>query len=94
MMALGKRPVSTSITLPALVRRHFVDMDIKGQGGFQSFCRNLQDRCKKASTLSLTPEEFERMTRYATQYGDGGFQQQLRTILANWVAQHLRQLAA
>lgn len=84
---------ATQIALPTATRRAFTHMDIRGEGGFQSFCRRLQDRCKQSSVLTLSQEEFERMARYATSYGEGGFQQQLRTLLANWVAQHMRQLA-
>lgn len=82
-------PHPTRVVLSASARRQFLALTIHGQGGFQSFCRSLQDRLRRSPSLVLTQEEFQRIVRYATAYGEGGFQHRLRTLLAVWVAQHL-----
>lgn len=71
------------------VRAFFTESTIRGQGGFQSLCRQLAERLRKSSVLKLTPEELHRLARYATDYGDGGFQLRFRKIVCSWVVQHL-----
>lgn len=84
----------TEIALPTPVRRRFLATNVQGQGGFQSFVRQLQERAKRTSTLVLSKDEFQRLTRYCAHYGNGGWQSELRIILANWVAQHYEKIAA
>lgn len=74
------------------VRAFFVESTIKGQGGFQSLCRQLAERLRRSKVLRLTPDELGRIARYATDYGDGGFQQRFRKIVCSWVVQHLDSL--
>lgn len=84
----------TEIALPRPVRRRFLATSVQGQGGFQHFVRRLQERAKRTDTLVLSKDEFERLTRYSAHYGNGGWQAELRVILANWVAQHFEKIAA
>jgi hypothetical protein len=60
----------------AVVRR-----PVEGQGGMQSFLRALNPRIQDDGTLSLSTEEFERVRKYAEDYGEGGFQERFRIIL-------------
>lgn len=70
------------------VRQFFTESAINGQGGFQSLCRLVAGRLERSPVLHLTPEELARIARYATTYGDGGFQQRFRKIVCSWVVQH------
>lgn len=78
------------IVVPTDVRSFILDWarDSRGSGGFQSLYRLLADRLRAGRVLRLSPDELERITRYATEYGDGGHQQTLRKLIAAWVAQH------
>ena len=53
---------------------------IVGQGGFQSLLRQLQGLLKDGE-LTLTPELIAKMVRYVQDYGQGGFQGRLDTVL-------------
>ena len=77
--------------VPADVRAFILDWarDRRGNGGFQSLYRLLADRLKASKVLTVSPEEMERITRYATEYGDGGHQQTLRKLIAAWAAQNV-----
>lgn len=70
------------------IRQFFTEAQINGQGGFQSLCRGIAARLKTSKVLKLTPEELLRIARYATDYGEGGYQQRLRKIVCSWVVQH------
>lgn len=87
----GVRPITVAVT-PNL--RHAFDMgDIKGQGGFQSLMRSVTERITKSSGVArFEADEFRRITRYATSYGEGGFQQRLRLLVSQWVAQNTNTL--
>ena len=54
---------------------------VEGQGGMQSFLRSLKSRIREDGTLSLSPEEVERVRKYAEDYGEGGFQERFRLVL-------------
>ncbi len=54
--------------------------EIRGQGGFQSLLRDVR-RSMHANALILTPRLARKITRYATRYGDGGFQRRLARII-------------
>lgn len=71
------------------VREFFAHATINGHGGFQSLCRTLSDQLKKSTILKLTSDEFGRVVRYASSYGNGGFQTRLRSIVSAWVHQNL-----
>ncbi len=53
---------------------------VNGRGGFQCLLRALRRRLD-GSTLHLTPELAERVSRYATRYGPGGFEGRLGSIV-------------
>lgn len=86
---------SANIPIPAAVWTHstdsvaveltadqleFLSRPIHGQGGYQSLLRRLQDNIH-GRLLTLSRTDCERIVRYATQYGEGGFQGRLRTII-------------
>jgi hypothetical protein len=57
---------------------------VSGQGGFQSLLRTLQkgyDRNTRIVTLS--GEQVEKINRYTSQYGTGGFEDRLDGIRRN-----------
>ena len=56
---------------------------VNGQGGMQTLLRNLQERVGDDGTLLLTRAEVEKIRRYAKEYGEGGFQNRFRMILAS-----------
>lgn len=80
---------TVTIAVPKDIRQYFLEADIHGHGGFQSFCRQLARDLDQSRVLHLDPDQFRRMTRYATAYGEGGFQQRLRRLVSEWVSQHL-----
>lgn len=53
---------------------------VVGQGGFQSLLRQIQ-ALLVSNELTLTPELISRIVRYVQDYGGGGFQNRLDTIL-------------
>lgn len=61
---------------------------IVGEGGFQSLLRTLQSQIADANVLVLTPDLTEQIARYVHDYGQGGFQGRLETVL-----EELRKLA-
>lgn len=69
---------------------------VVGQGGFQSLLRELQDRVGTGSVLTLTPDLIARIVRYVQDYGQGGFQGRLDTVLAELggLARSLQPLAS
>ena len=54
---------------------------VRGKGGFQSLLKALR-RNMEGSRLNITPSLAQRIVRYATRYGCGGFQDRLRRIVA------------
>ena len=69
---------------------------IAGQGGFQSLLRPLQAQVADANIVVLTPEMVDRVGRYVREYGKGGFQGRLDTVLGELrkLARALQPLAA
>jgi len=49
---------------------------VKGRGGFQSLLRRVQSQIRN-NVLTATPGDIEKLRRYSSQYGDGGFQGRL-----------------
>lgn len=79
--------ITVAVT-PNLVQA-FDGLTIHGKGGFQALMRSVADRILHSHGVArFTPDEFKRISRYATSYGEGGFQQRLRLLVAQWVAQH------
>jgi hypothetical protein len=57
---------------------------IRGQGGFQSLLRGLQRSFDRPSkVLTLSEEQIERIVRYTTDYGWGGFEGRLEGVRRN-----------
>jgi hypothetical protein len=54
---------------------------VNGSGGFQSLLRSLQPLLKSDGTLTLDATMTERVVRYSTKYGSGGFQGRLLVLL-------------
>ena len=90
-VSVNYRPVVVAVT-PA-IRKLFRNAEIRGEGGFQTLCRDIATRVKTGGPiLRLAPNEFKRICQYATAYGEGGFQQKLRLIVASWASQHVDEL--
>src|SRR5262245_36552547 len=67
------------------VKAFFDSAIVTGHGGFQSLGRLLKERLANTHLLRLNEQEFRRVVRCATHYGDGGFQGRLRKIVVQWV---------
>jgi len=79
--------VSVAVT-PKLVEA-FTGLHVQGKGGFQRLMREVAERVTTAEGVAqFTPEEFMRVAKYATSYGEGGFQHRLRLLVTQWVVQH------
>lgn len=92
MVIRQNRPRQISVVVPKEVREFFIGVTANGHGGFQSLCRMLKVSLEESEVLTVSPEDFQRIVRYATAYGEGGYQARLRTIIANWVSQHMEDL--
>src|SRR5689334_23008143 len=57
---------------------------VNGKGGFQSFMRDLQKSYRKGSQElpHLSDEDLDQMQRYAFDYRQGGWEDDLKTIFA------------
>ena len=52
-----------------------LDVRISGEGGFQALMRRLQvDLDRNTGEITVADEDVERLRRYCTQYGQGGWQ--------------------
>ena len=59
-----------------------VSRPIVGGGGHQTGLRRILQRANRATrTLTLTPLDIERATRYGGDYGNGGYQDRYRAIV-------------
>ena len=58
----------------------FLQRPLRGQGGYQSLLARLRSNLDR-NLLRLTRTDCERVVRYATMYGEGGFQTRLRPIV-------------
>ena len=71
----------SSCTFPVTpAMREVLQRSVRGEGGFQDFLRDIGERAK-APTLTLSDEEIEKVERYAQDYGQGGFQDRLETLV-------------
>lgn len=57
-----------------------IQRPVCGQGGFQSLIRKLQ-RNLDGDSLEVDTKDVERINRYATCYGKGGFEEQLFLLI-------------
>lgn len=89
----SEQPTSIDIVVSPDIRAFFTEREVvTGHGGFQTLSRMLSQKLENTTRLQLTTEEFHRVVRYATLYGDGGFQQRLRKIVTLWVSQQFSTL--
>lgn len=57
---------------------------VRGSGGFQSLLRRLQANFDSATgELAISESDTEKLIRYAINYGQGGFQDRLKTQTRN-----------
>ena len=57
---------------------------IAGQGGFQGLLRLLQSKLdQQTGIIELTDEDRGKICRYAYDYGNGGWENQLKTIFGD-----------
>jgi hypothetical protein len=55
-----------------------------GQGGFQSLLQHLQGKLnQQTGSISLSDEDRGKICRYAYDYGNGGWETQLKLIFGN-----------
>jgi hypothetical protein len=77
------------------IRQMFDNLVVKGTGGYQNLSRTITERLATGDpVLHFSAEEFRRVVRYATTYGDGTFQRRLRVLVTQWVAQNFGTLVA
>lgn len=89
----SKQSTVFSVAVTPNLKSAFESLDIKGQGGFQSLMRGVAERITTSGGVArFSPDEFTRVTKYATSYGEGGFQQRLRLLVTQWTAQNLKTL--
>ncbi|NJM50484.1 MAG: aspartyl-tRNA synthetase [Sphingomonadales bacterium] len=64
--------------------------EVNGQGGFQSLLSRLRQQYNRQTReLRLTDQDFERIPRYAFDYGNGGFEGRLRSIFEQHLGPNL-----
>lgn len=89
----SKKSATFSVAVTPDIRSAFDGLDIKGKGGFQSLMREVAQRITSgAGVVRFNADDFTRITKYATLYGEGGFQRRLRLLVASWTAQNLKAL--
>lgn len=87
---LGNNPDGTITIHPSAYVRSLFAQRRRGLGGFQSLHNALQNRMGGTRELTLTAADFRRIVNYAVNYGEGGFQQSLRWLVAQAVAETLQ----
>lgn len=69
-----------------------IDKPINSRGGFQDLMKRLQAGRKNQNTeLEISREDAERIRRYATNYGDGGYERRLGSLVpkvAAWLQEN------
>lgn len=72
------------------IARLFDPAGTKGRGGFQSLLKSLQSRTDRASgALTLDDKDLRRIPQYAFNYGNGGWEGQLRDIFGRTLGSDL-----
>lgn len=70
--------------------RLFDPAGTRGQGGFQSLLGSLQARTDRATgALKLTDDDLKRISRYAFDYGNGGWEDRLKVIFERTLGANL-----
>ncbi len=54
---------------------------VEGQGGLQSLLRRLNRNLSPDGSLNLSDTDVERIRRYASKYGQGGFEDRLKPLV-------------
>jgi len=91
----GSRAVGAGVTIVVndAIRKMFADLVVNGKGGQQNLSKAITAQLATGDTcLHFTAEEFRRVVRYATAYGDGTFQRRLQVIIVQWAAQNFDSL--
>lgn len=58
-----------------------LDRPTKGKGGFQGLINGFKDRLdRKTGELHLSADDMKKIKSYASEFGDGGFQNRLHKI--------------
>lgn len=78
-----------SVVVSDDIKAFFDSAIVTGHGGFQSLGRLLKARLATTHVLRMNEQEFRRVVRCATHYGDGGFQAKLRKIVCQWTDQNM-----
>ncbi len=55
--------------------------EVAGEGGWNSLVRDLQKKVNPDGSMSLSTEEVEKIRKYASGHGPGGFQERLKVVL-------------
>jgi hypothetical protein len=64
---------------------------INGTGGFQDFLKQIRQRAAiRGGKLELTPDDIDKIRRYAFGYKDGGYEGRLRRIFERHLGPELR----
>lgn len=58
----------------------FLERPVRGEGGYQSLLRRLKSNLQ-GNQLTLSRSDCEKAVRYSEDYGQGGFQDRLRSIV-------------
>lgn len=82
-------PTAQIIIRPTAYVRSLFAKQRRGLGGFQSLHAAIQNRMAGSKVLALSPSDYARIVNYAVNYGEGGFQQSLRWLIALSVAESL-----
>lgn len=94
-MSKNQHSAASTITVAVTpnLKAAFDDVQIKGQGGFQALIREVSKRITESQgVVRFTPDEFRRVSKYATTYGEGGYQMRLRLLVAQFVNQNFNTL--
>lgn len=67
------------VLTPALIQ--ILKRPVEGQGGLQSLLRRLNRNLAPDGSLNLTDTDVERIRRYASEYGQGGFEDRLKPLV-------------
>lgn len=65
------------------------DPTTKGDGGYQRLLITLQEKLYAGSKLDLTTEDLERIPKYAFDYGNGGWEDRLKSIFGRLLGEDL-----
>ena len=89
----GQASKTVNIIVSDGIRKAFDGLVVKGAGGHQNLSKAITAQLATGDpVLHFSADEFRRVVRYATAYGDGTFQRRLQLIIVQWVAQSFETL--